>query len=64
MIIDITKIELNPGNLGRDCLGNGLHKDIECCCEECDYLMCCVKTHSPEECTFCLDTKCPRKKFA
>lgn len=43
MIIDITGIELTPGNNGEDCKGNGKHLDeneslIECCCEECDYL--------------------------
>lgn len=51
MFIDITGITgtvLIPGNGGRDCPGNGLHRDeqgemIECCCEECDYLLCCVE---------------------
>lgn len=38
MIIDISGIELLPGNRGSDCLGNGEHFDefgnkIECCCE-------------------------------
>ena len=40
-------IKLIPGNGGRDCPGNGGHYDengkiIECCCDECDYLMLCV----------------------
>ena len=48
MIIDVTGIPLTPGNGGKDCLGNGLHTDecgneIECCCEECDYLMICTE---------------------
>ena len=48
MIIDITGIELTPGNGGKDCLGNGEHVDekgnlIECCCDECDYLICCLE---------------------
>ncbi len=44
---DITGTPIIPGNGGRDCPGNGLHRDeqgniIECCCDECDHLMCCV----------------------
>ena len=40
-------IELIPGNGGRDCPYNGSHSDengkiIECCFDECDYLMLCV----------------------
>lgn len=36
-----------PGNNGRDCPLNGEHFDdngklIECCCDECDYMMCCI----------------------
>lgn len=63
MILDITGIYLTPGNNGADCLGNGKHFDadgnrLECCCDECDYLMCCAYQ---EECTICNDTKCPRK---
>lgn len=47
MIIDVTGIELTPGNNGRNCLGNGQHSDkngntIECCCDECDYMLCCL----------------------
>lgn len=42
MYIDITGIELIPGNGGKDCPGNGEHTDengnlIECCCDECDF---------------------------
>jgi hypothetical protein len=44
-VIDITGIELTPGEPDV-CLGNGEHTDeagelIECCCDECDYLMVC-----------------------
>ena len=47
MIIDITGIELIPGNSGKDCPGNGEHYDengelIECCCDECDFYLCCI----------------------
>ena len=43
MIIDVTGIELTPGEHGENCRGNGKHADesgkpIECCCDECDYL--------------------------
>ena len=54
MIIDITGIELTPGNNGKDCLGNGHHfdengKPIECCCDECDYLLCCLSEEDYED---------------
>ena len=46
-IIDITGVELTPGDY-KNCLGNGEHYDsdggiIECCCDECDYLMLCLE---------------------
>ena len=46
-IIDETGVELTPGNM-EECLGNGEHLDdngdvIECCCDECDYLILCLK---------------------
>ena len=63
MIIDVTGIVLNPGNGGKDCLGNGNHYDnngelIECCCDECDYLMCCTYE---SDCENCKNEKCSRK---
>ena len=54
---------LTPGNGGKDCAGNGEHfaeegNLIDCCCDECDYLLCCVyKT----DCRGCNDYKCPNK---
>ena len=65
MIIDITGIELTPGNDGKDCLGNGEHFDkqgnlIECCCDECDYLLCCASDNT--NCIECNDFSCPRNK--
>lgn len=65
MIVDITGTVLLPGNLGKDCLGNGEHKDkygkpIELCCDECDYMLCCIETHSDEACKSCEDKYCPR----
>lgn len=64
MIIDITGIELTPGNFGKNCLGNGEHYDehgniLECCCDECSYMMCCLKDHDPNECMTCTDNNCP-----
>ena len=64
MIIDLTGIELTPGNNGDDCLGNGRHIDdngeiIECCCDECDYMMCCAYEC---DCENCNDERCDRNK--
>ncbi len=64
MIIDITGVELTPGNNGEDCKGNGKYQDsygnlIECCCDECDYLLCC--TLDKVKCSECTDIDCPRK---
>lgn len=64
MIMDITGIELTPGNNGEDCKGNGKHYDdngnlIECCCDECDYLICCMSETS--NCDECTDAECIRK---
>ena len=63
MIIDVTGTILIPGNDGRDCPGNGLHPDIECCCDECDYMMCCLDEHDPAQCSACSDKKCPHVPF-
>lgn len=65
MIIDVTQIPLTPGNNGEDCLGNGEHYDengkiIECCCDECDYLMCCTNFNGLPDCSTCKDADCPR----
>ena len=66
MIIDITGIELTPGNNGRDCLANGTHfyengEPIECCCDECDYMICCFKMNGLKDCHNCDDELCTRK---
>ena len=60
MIIDITGTILIPGNCGNDCPGNGLHPGIECCCNECDYMMCCLEDHTPAKCALCDDADCPK----
>lgn len=59
MIIDITGTILIPGNLGKGCPGNGEYAGIECCCDECDYLLCCLEGHDPESCLNCKDRNCP-----
>ena len=68
MIIDTTGIELTPGNNGEDCLGNGKHfyengEQIECCCDECDYMICCFIMKNLSECEYCDDRSCPRSKL-
>lgn len=68
MIVDITGIELIPGNEGKDCPGNGEHKDkygnfLQCCCDECSYMMCCYKPYSDlNNCKLCTDLECPRSE--
>ena len=57
MIVDITGVVLIPGNAGHDCPGNGEH-EAECCCNECDYMMCCFPPE-PLDCTACEDKDCP-----
>ena len=60
MIKDVTGIQLIPGMCGRDCPGNGNGLSAECCCDECDYWMCCTKEQDERECAFCMDNNCPR----
>ena len=64
MIIDVTGTILIPGNNGKDCPGNGEIKDdngeiIECCCDECDYFLCCFEEQGIDDCKNCLDPDCP-----
>ena len=66
MLIDITGVELTPGNHGNDCLGNGEHFDkkgnpIECFCDECDYMLCCNDDAWLSSCKSCSNKNCPRK---
>ena len=62
MIIDVTGIVLTPKS--EHCLGDGRHFDengllIECCCDECDYLMCCTGIFLTMQCEDCKDADCP-----
>lgn len=59
MIIDITGTVLIPGDEGGNCPGNGLDPNIECCCDECDYMQCCLAVHDRQECDACMDQNCP-----
>lgn len=40
-LIDPTGTPLTPSFHGEDCLGNGEHPGIECCCDECDHYLTC-----------------------
>ena len=64
MIIDVSGVVLTPGNGGVDCLGNGRFFDengekIECCCDECDYMLCCFFGNE-EKCKVCTNTHCEK----
>ncbi len=59
MILDRMGIELIPGNQGMNCPGNG--ENGICCCDECDYLMCCLPDHQEDLCKTCTDFRCPLK---
>lgn len=59
-------MNLIPGNSGKDCPFNGKHKGtdgkyIECCCDECDYMMCCTEHSDGERCKTCEDYRCPKQ---
>ena len=67
MIIDVTGIALTPGNSGKLCKGNGKYTDkngvtLECCCDECDYAICCFVMNSYDDCNNCFDTLCPHSQ--
>ena len=61
MIVDITGVELIPGNGGRDCPGNG-EDGNEICCDECNYLGCCLEYHRKKPCNECVHLECPRNQ--
>jgi len=43
--IDVTGTPLTPSKQGRKCLGNGEHPGYACCCDACDYYLCCFPQH-------------------
>ncbi len=62
--VDITGVILTPGNCGKDCRGNGKHttifgEEIECCCDECAYMMDCLFNPSYDKCSKCREEDCP-----
>lgn len=62
--MDEKEIELNPGNYGKDCPGNGEHIDkngyfIPCLCDACDFMMCCLESNWREKCITCKESECP-----
>ena len=59
MIIDVTGIELIPGNCGNQCPGSWELAGLNCCCNECDYVMCCQENHDMADCRKCTDPDCP-----
>lgn len=65
VFIDATGIRLVPGNGGKDCPGNGNYKDeygnlIEMCCDECNFLECCLDEELKVVCLECCIEGCPR----
>lgn len=42
-----TGIKLTPSYHGKECLGNGEHPGVECCCDECDYYLTCFPDWKP-----------------
>ena len=61
MLVDISGTVLIPGNGGKDCPGNGSVPGVECCCNECDYFLCCFDIDYEKSCASCKDLDCPRK---
>ena len=56
--IDVSGVEITPGKPS-ECLGNG-DFGFECCCDECDYMICCFVSYDPNKCKICKDKNCPR----
>ena len=57
-------LNLIPGNEGNDCPMNGTHIDengeiIECECDECDFMMCCMANFDYQLCENCFYNECP-----
>ena len=56
---DVTGAILTPG-FPEKCQGNGEDPRFEICCDECDYMLCCLNSHDNNECRSCHDHNCPR----
>ena len=64
MLSDKNNKQPYPGNNGRLCIFNGSHLDkngkaVECRCDECSYLMCCLDNFSESDCYSCKELNCP-----
>ena len=59
IIIDAIGIQLIPGNCGNECPGSWELTGLDCCCDECDYMKCCLETHNMADCLTCRDPDCP-----
>lgn len=62
------RIILNPVNGGINCPANGEHigddgRLIECRCDECDFLICCLEGHTENDCENCTAETCPNAKI-
>ncbi len=66
MCLSDLHIRLMPGNGGNDCPGNGKHIGqnglvLECCCDECNYYLCCYGQSTLKNCGQCKMPGCPRR---
>lgn len=64
MVVDITGTVLIPGEQGKNCPGNGQDPSVECCCNECDYMICCFGNPNMQQCLICNDPECPHSALA
>ena len=68
VITDVTGIELTPGHNGDFYKGSGKHIDkngvlSDCCCDECDYAICCFVMKDYDNCDSCFDADCPHSQI-
>ena len=57
MIIDITGTVLIPGDCGKNCPGRII------CCDECDFLACCLDNFDKKSCENCKKRIVPTLKY-
>ena len=62
MLKDMSDIKLIPGDMGRNCPGNGENGEYECFCDECDYMLCCTAQHDVKQCESCDRKECKNNK--
>ena len=59
IFIDPTGTVLTPSFHGENCAGNGEQSGSICCCDECDYMLCCIQEITKEKCKKCDVIDCP-----